>query len=123
MGAVEQVNCGDTYGVTGPVVQVLVIGRYAKDLVHNMAEEGKDLACNYLEMAVSGVEIDGYWVVIGSPKPMCMANDVDSGLGRAHPDAVLPTFLCHRWAVVIIFLLFDAQCCEHDVVIIGSKHV
>ena len=49
------------------------------------------------------MEIDSRWVVAKGTQPTCKMNDVEAGLGWAHPGAILAMFVCQGLCIVIVF--------------------
>ena len=53
----------------------------------------------------------------------CTLNNVEAGMGGAHPTRAKVTLVCERLTVVIVLLLADAEQAERDCIIAGGLEV
>ncbi len=93
-------------------------GGDVEDFVGNMSQEGGELgSCDVTPFSCGRVEVNCSGEVAGSAKSFCAADNVEAGLCWTHPVGVRSTPVGEGLAIVIVFLLAEAECSEGDVVV------
>ena len=110
LGAMEEVRGRDADGVTGPCEEVLVVGRYVKDLVSDLSEEGGHLGYHDQFAYVGAlIAVDSCRVVVWCIEAPCTSCNVEAGLYGAHPMGIRLATVSEGLAVVIVLLLSEAE--------------